>query len=173
MESGLAVIERRAESLSRFMTSYAKLARLPPPRLGPVEVEDWIRRVAALEKRIPVRVAAGPEVQIEADADQLDQLLINLVRNAADAALETRGQVEVTWATLPREVEICVLDEGPGISNPANLFVPFFTTKPEGSGIGLALSRQIAELHQGTLLLENRRDRRGARARLRLPLRVL
>ena len=87
MESGLAVIERRAESLSRFMTSYAKLARLPPPRLGPVEVEEWIRRVAALEKRIPVRVAPGPEVNIEADADQLDQLLINLVRNAADASL--------------------------------------------------------------------------------------
>jgi len=171
MESGLAVIERRAESLSRFMTSYAKLARLPPPRLGPVEVEEWIRRVAALEKRIPVRVAPGPEVQIEADADQLDQLLINLVRNAADASLETRGGVVVSWSAGAAEVEVSVADEGPGIADSGNLFVPFFTTKPQGTGIGLALSRQIAELHHGSLTLENRTDRRGARARLRLPIR--
>ena len=169
MESGLAVIERRAESLSRFMTSYAKLARLPPPRLGPVEVEEWIRRVAALEKRIPVRVAPGPEVNIEADADQLDQLLINLVRNAADASLETRGGVVVSWSAGAAEVEVSVADEGPGIADSGNLFVPFFTTKPGGSGIGLVLSRQIAEAHGGALTLENRRTGSGCEARLRLP----
>jgi two-component system, NtrC family, nitrogen regulation sensor histidine kinase NtrY len=172
LEGGLAVIERRAESLSRFMTSYATLARLPPPRFGPVAVEDWIRRVAALEKRIPVRVAPGPEVRIEADADQLDQLLINLLRNAVDASLETRGGVVVSWSFGPgtSEVEVSVADEGPGIADSGNLFVPFFTTKPQGSGIGLALSRQIAELHHGSLTLENRTDRKGARARLRLPI---
>src|SRR5438093_7453341 len=168
--SGLQVIERRAESLSRFMTSYARLARLPPPRLGPVEVEEWVRRIAALEKRLPVGVAPGPEVRIEADADQLDQLLINLVRNAVDASLETRGGVTVTWSAGAAHVEVSVLDEGPGIGDASNLFVPFFTTKPQGTGIGLALSRQIAELHQGTLSAENRGDRAGARARLRLPL---
>ena len=169
--SGLSVIERRADSLSRFMSSYARLARLPPPRLAPVEVEEWVRRIAALEKRLAVRIAPGPEVRIQADADQLDQLLINLVRNAADAALETRGGVTVTWIAGSNDVEVCVTDEGPGIADTANLFVPFFTTKPQGTGIGLALSRQIAELHQGALWLENRADRRGARARLRLPLR--
>jgi two-component system, NtrC family, nitrogen regulation sensor histidine kinase NtrY len=168
--SGLQVIERRAESLSRFMTSYARLARLPPPRLGSVEVEEWVRRIAALEKRLPVGVSPGPEVRIEADADQLDQLLINLVRNAVDASLETRGGVSVTWSAGAAHVEVSVLDEGPGIADASNLFVPFFTTKPKGTGIGLALSRQIAELHQGTLSLENRGDRAGARARLRLPL---
>jgi nitrogen fixation/metabolism regulation signal transduction histidine kinase len=168
--SGLEVIERRAESLSRFMTSYARLARLPPPRLGQVEVEQWVRRIAALEKRLPVRVSPGPEVTIQADADQLDQLLINLVRNAVDASLETRGAVTVTWAAGAAHVEVSVLDEGPGIGDASNLFVPFFTTKPQGTGIGLALSRQIAELHHGTLSLENRGDRAGARARLRLPL---
>ena len=168
--SGLQVIERRAESLSRFMTSYARLARLPPPRLGPVEVEEWVRRIAALEKRLPVGIAPGPEVRIEADADQLDQLLINLVRNAVDASLETRGGVTVTWSAGAAHVEVSVIDEGPGIGDASNLFVPFFTTKPQGTGIGLALSRQIAELHQGTLSLENRGDRAGARARLRLPL---
>jgi nitrogen fixation/metabolism regulation signal transduction histidine kinase len=169
--SGLQVIERRAESLSRFMTSYARLARLPPPRLGAVEVEEWVRRIAALEKRLPIGIAPGPEVRIEADADQLDQLLINLVRNAVDASLETRGSVTVTWSAGAAHVEVSVLDEGPGIADASNLFVPFFTTKPQGTGIGLALSRQIAELHQGTLSLENRGDRAGARARLRLPLR--
>jgi len=169
--SGLQVIERRAESLSRFMTSYARLARLPPPRLQPVEVEEWVRRVAALEKRLSVAVAPGPEVRIQADADQLDQLLINLVRNAVDASLEMKGGVTITWSAGAAHVEVSVLDEGPGIADASNLFVPFFTTKPQGTGIGLALSRQIAELHQGTLSLENRRDRGGARARLRLPLR--
>src|SRR5207253_731748 len=170
VESGLQVIERRAESLMRFMSAYARLARLPPPQLRELEVTDWVNRVAALEKRIPVRVREGPPVSVRADADQLEQLLINLIRNAADAALETGGRVEVSWSVGQRQLEICVADEGPGVTSTANLFVPFFTTKAGGSGIGLALSRQIAEAHQGSLALENRHDRRGARARLRLPL---
>ena len=170
VEAGLAVIERRAESLMRFMSAYTRLARLPPPQVGPVDVPAWVNRVAALEKRLPVRVREGPLVTVQADADQLEQLLINLVRNAADAALETGGGVEVSWNVGARQIEINVADEGPGIASTSNLFVPFFTTKPGGSGIGLALSRQIAEAHQGSLGLENRRDRRGARARLRLPL---
>jgi two-component system, NtrC family, nitrogen regulation sensor histidine kinase NtrY len=170
VEAGLAVIGRRAESLMRFMNAYTRLARLPPPQLGPVEVSGWVKRVAELEKRLQVRVREGPEVTVRADADQLEQLLINLVRNAADASLETGGGVEVSWTVNAHQVEISVTDEGPGVASTANLFVPFYTTKPEGSGIGLALSRQIAEAHQGSLGLENRRDRRGARARLRLPL---
>jgi len=170
VEAGLAVIERRAESLMRFMSAYTKLARLPPPALAKVDVPGWVSRVAALEKRLAVRVREGPPVAVQADADQLEQLLINLVRNAADAALETGGGVEVRWSVGPRQVEISVADEGPGVASTANLFVPFFTTKVNGSGIGLALSRQIAEAHQGSLALENRTDRRGARARLRLPL---
>jgi two-component system, NtrC family, nitrogen regulation sensor histidine kinase NtrY len=170
VEAGLAVIERRAESLMRFMSAYTKLARLPPPQLTPVDVEHWVKRVAALEKRIPISVRDGPPASVQADADQLEQLLINLIRNAADAALETGGGVEVSWSVGQRQVEVSVIDEGPGLASTANLFVPFFTTKADGSGIGLALSRQIAEAHQGSLALENRRDRRGARARLRLPL---
>ncbi len=170
VEAGLAVIERRAEGLMRFMSAYTRLARLPPPQVGPVDVASWVNRVATLEKRVPVKVREGPAVSVQADADQLDQLLINLVRNAADAALETGGGVEVSWNVGRRQLEICVADEGPGVASTTNLFVPFFTTKPGGSGIGLALSRQIAEAHQGSLGLENRKDRRGARARLQLPL---
>ena len=170
LAAGLSVIERRAESLMRFMAAYARLARLPPPQLAPVDVAAWVRRIAALENRLPVSVREGPQAVVRADADQLDQLLINLLRNAADAALETGGAVEVTWSLAPHKLELLITDEGPGVASTANLFVPFFTTKPEGSGIGLALSRQIAEAHEGSLSLENRSDRAGARARLTLPL---
>jgi nitrogen fixation/metabolism regulation signal transduction histidine kinase len=167
---GLSLIAGRAESLSRFMASYARLARLPSPKLQPLDVGAWVRRVAALERRLPVAVEPGPEFQIQADGDQLDQLLINLVDNAVDAALETGGTVTVGWKKGRRFVEVSVADEGPGLADTANLFVPFFTTKPEGSGIGLALSRQIAEAHGGTLTLGNRPDGKGAEARLRLPV---
>ena len=167
---GLAVIAGRSESLSRFMAAYALLARLPSPQPKPMDVEQWVRRVAHLETRLPVRVAPGPPVTILADGDQLDQLLINLVRNAADASFETQGAVEVGWMRNGGMLDVWVRDNGLGVSDTTNLFVPFFTTKPNGSGIGLALSRQIAEAHGGALTLENRRDTRGCEARLRLPL---
>jgi signal transduction histidine kinase len=92
------------------------------------------------------------------------------LRNAVDAAQETEGTVSVAWTRRDGHVEVTVDDEGPGIANPANLFVPFFTTKPTGSGIGLVLCRQIAEAHGGTLTLANRRGKRGVRATLRLPV---
>jgi nitrogen fixation/metabolism regulation signal transduction histidine kinase len=172
LSTGLNVVGGRAESLSRFMASYALLARLPAPRVAPVEVGELARRVAALEQRVPVTVIAGPATIIEADADQLEQLLINLVRNAADASLETGGGVRLGWTRRDGQIELRVEDDGLGLASTANLFVPFFTTKPKGSGIGLVLSRQIAEAHQGTLTLENRRDGRGCEARLRLPISV-
>ena len=170
LQQGLDVIASRAEALGRFMASYARLARLPAPRLGAVQVESLARRVAELETRVDVHVKRGPQVVLQADADQLEQLLINLVRNAADAALETGGGVSLGWSQSNGTLELWVDDEGPGLADTGNLFVPFFTTKPSGTGIGLALSRQIAEAHGGSLTLENRRRGRGARARLRLPL---
>jgi two-component system nitrogen regulation sensor histidine kinase NtrY len=166
---GLAVIDSRSESLSRFMEGYSRLAQLPPPKKQPVNVNVWINRVARLETRLKVNVVPGPDMVIQADGDQLDQLLINLVRNAVDATILNGGAVQISWAKSRSAVEVWVEDEGPGISNPSNLFVPFFTTKPNGSGIGLALSRQIAEAHQGSLILGNRSGAKGCRALLRLP----
>ena len=167
---GLDVVERRAEALNRFMAAYAQLAKLPPPRLAPLDVSAWMTRVAALDARLGVTVNPGPALSLLGDADQLDQLLINLVRNAIDAALETGGGVSLGWHKSGRQLEVLVSDEGPGIASASNLFVPFFTTKPAGSGIGLVLSRQIAEAHQGTLELRNREAPRGCVALLRLPL---
>ena len=170
LERGLHVISGRAEALNRFMAAYARLARLPRPQLGPLVVAEWVRRAAELEKRLPVAVIEGPELTIEADGDQLDQALINLVGNAVDASLETGGGVSVSWTRLDGIVEVCVLDEGPGLTDTENIFVPFFTTKLHGTGIGLALSRQIAEAHNGSLVLENRSDQRGCKAILRIPV---
>jgi signal transduction histidine kinase len=119
---------------------------------------------------MPVSVFGGEEIKILADGDQLDQLLINLVDNAVDAAEETGGGVSVTWQAQNGAVEIVVEDEGHGVPDTSNLFVPFYTTKSKGSGIGLALCLQIAEGHGGTITLENRDDRSGCRAKLRLPV---
>jgi nitrogen fixation/metabolism regulation signal transduction histidine kinase len=174
VQRGLEVIESRSESLSRFMSAYARLAKLPPPKLSPLDVATLVDRVVTLEKGHNIKVVGGPKLTVQGDGDQLEQLLINLFRNAVDAVRETGGAVRVGWQRLPGSspptMELWVEDEGPGLSNTGNLFVPFFTTKPGGSGIGLVLSRQIAEGHSGSLMLENRDDRSGCRASLRLPL---
>jgi signal transduction histidine kinase len=170
MHRGLAVIGNRGEALSRFMEGYSRLAQLPPPRRQPLDVGTWMRRVVRLETRLQVRCLDGPELSIRADGDQLDQLLINLLRNAVDAVQSTGGGVEAGWGKASAHLEVWVDDEGPGLSNTANLFVPFFTTKPHGSGIGLVLCQQIAEAHGGSLVLANRVGRPGCRALLRIPL---
>ncbi|MBI1356485.1 MAG: PAS domain-containing protein [Acidobacteria bacterium] len=170
MIEGLGVIERRSEALGRFLSAYAKLARLPEPRLEAVDVAQLVERVAGVETRLRPSVEPGPPVEIAADPDQLEQALINLVRNGADAALETGGAVRLSWSAGHGLVEIRVEDEGPGLADDANLFVPFYTTKPDGAGVGLVLSRKIAERHGGALTLSNRDDGRGCVSRLQLPL---
>src|SRR5579872_4004921 len=167
---GLAVIAARSEALSRFMTAYARLAKLPPPTITSVGVGDLVRRVVGLETRLRPVLQPGPELTIQADGDQLEQLLINVLRNAADASLQTGGGVRVGWDRHNSQLVVWIRDQGPGLPNTSNLFVPFFTTKPTGSGIGLVLSRQIAEAHGGTLTLQNASEGAGCEARLMLPL---
>ena len=176
LRSGLEIIATRAEGLERFLQAYSRLARIPPPVLALCPLAEMVQRVAALETRLPVVLLGGPPLQLRCDAAQIEQTLINLVRNAADAAREqheagrTAAGVRLSWRREGAMAAIRIEDDGPGISQTANLFVPFFTTKPQGSGIGLVLCRQIAENHGGSLDLRNREKAPGCIALLRVPL---
>ncbi|MBS1801128.1 MAG: ATP-binding protein [Acidobacteria bacterium] len=178
-DRGLEVIENRSESLNRFLQAYRQLMGLPVPKLAAVELSSLVHRVVQLETRLHVVLADAEDVTVTADADQIQQALINLVRNAAEAALgpdaENAGnaRVEIAWQQSQFEATVVILDNGPGLTNANNLFVPFYTTKPSGTGIGLVLAQQIAEAHGGTVELRNRADGiAGCRAELRLPISV-
>lgn len=171
LRRGLGVVAARADALRRFMDAYAQLARLPSPNRRRIEVASLVRRVAGIETRVPVTVQEGRDVAVDLDPDQIEQALINLVKNGAEATAGTGGGVRLSWNLVGKpeaSLEVHVDDDGPGLPPSANLFVPFFTTKPGGSGIGLVLCRQIAEAHGGTLSLANR-EGGGCRATLRLP----
>jgi nitrogen fixation/metabolism regulation signal transduction histidine kinase len=186
-ERGLEIIEARSAALNRFLQAYRQLAQMPPPVTRKVALLPIVERVAFLETRLPVSIVKGPDVALMADPDQLEQMLINLVRNAVEAVLEpgavdddllssegsqeaAAALVTINWMVEDEDVILTIDDNGPGLMNPSNAFVPFYTTKPEGSGIGLALSRQIAEAHKGSIELSNRDGSRGCQVRLRLPL---
>jgi two-component system nitrogen regulation sensor histidine kinase NtrY len=169
---GLGVVESRADALHRFVQSYRQLAQLPPPRVRPVEIGPLMERVVLLEQRLPIELTPGPPLTLEADPDQLEQMLINLLANAVDASLSNGAHpVHADWRLSGSTVEVAIEDRGKGIANTDNLFVPFYTTKPEGSGVGLALAQQIARGHGGEISLKNREDGPGARATVRLPVR--
>jgi nitrogen fixation/metabolism regulation signal transduction histidine kinase len=166
--AGLAIIHDRAEALGRFMGAYARLARLPPPALKPTDFAPLVRRTASLHGA-GVVVEPGPDVRLELDADQVEQVLINLIKNAVEAA-GANGDVRVRWRTVGGKLVTEVEDDGLGLARTENLWVPFLTTKPGGTGIGLVLSRAIVENHGGAISLENRRDAHGCIARVVLPL---
>ena len=163
-QQGLRVIATRARALSRFTDAYTRLAKLPPPKLKRIRLRTLISEVTTLETRRRIEVSEGPDVDILVDTDQMEQLFINLIKNAVDAVEETGGRVALTWTVAGGLVSVVLDDEGLGVANPENLFVPFFTTKPGGSGVGLMLCRQIAEAHDGNVTLEPRADRPGCRA---------
>jgi signal transduction histidine kinase len=168
---GFEVIASRVEALNRFMTDCSRLAKIPEPTLAPVDVGACIRRVVELEQRHAINITGGPDATVQADRDQLEQVLINLIHNAVEASGDDGGSVDIAWSENDRWIEITTRDEGTGISDPESLFIPFYTTKPNGSGIGLFLCRQIAEAHGGSVSVRNRDDRSGCEAVLRLPRR--
>ena len=186
-QRGLAIIGTRADSLNRFLQAYRQLAQMPPPVFSKTALPPIVERVAGLETRLRVQVVPGPDIQLMLDPDQFEQMLINLVRNAVEAALEPRHikngspeathmpsprldpQVVMHWDLTEKDLVLTIDDNGPGFLNPTNAFVPFYTTKPAGSGIGLVLSRQIAEAHGGSIELLNLSDKKGCRARIVLP----
>ena len=174
---GLGVVESRADALHRFVQSYRVLAQLPPPRLKPVSIGPLIERVVLLQRgnlsdqRLAVQLDPGPPAVLDADPDQLEQMFINLLANAVDASLANGAQsVRASWWLSGASLLVSIEDRGLGIANTENLFVPFYTTKPAGSGVGLALAQQIARAHGGEIRLVNREDGEGARATIRLPL---
>ena len=172
---GLNVVESRADSLHRFVQSYRRLAQLPPPTLRPVALGALVERIVLLEQRLAVTLDSGPDAELMADPDQLEQMFINLLTNAVDASLEASSKtsaepVRVAWSLHGPNVTVEIDDRGLGIANPDNLFVPFYTTKPKGSGVGLVLAQQIARAHGGDIQLANREDGTGVRATVRLPL---
>jgi nitrogen fixation/metabolism regulation signal transduction histidine kinase len=168
---GLGVVESRADALHRFVQSYRQLAQLPPPRFRPVPLGPLLERVVLLEQRLPVQLDSGPPAILNADSDQLEQMFINLLANAVDASLANGAQpVRASWKISDSSLLVVIEDRGLGIANADNLFVPFYTTKPSGSGVGLTLAQQIARAHGGEIQLVNREDGEGARATIRLPL---
>jgi two-component system nitrogen regulation sensor histidine kinase NtrY len=168
---GLGVVESRADALHRFVQSYRLLAQLPPPHMRSVPLTALLEQVVLLEQRLPVQLDTGPPVTLQADPDQLEQMFINLLANAVDATLANKAQtVHVSWRLVDSAASITIEDSGLGIANSENLFVPFYTTKPKGSGVGLALAQQIARAHGGEIRLLNREDGSGARATVRIPI---
>lgn len=168
---GLGVVESRADALHRFVQSYRLLAQLPPPHRKTIQLGPLMERVVLLEQRLTVELDAGPAVELNVDPDQLEQMFINLLANAVDASLANEAHpVRAGWHRAESDLVVTIEDHGLGIANTENLFVPFYTTKPTGSGVGLALAQQIARAHGGEITLVNREDGEGARATVRLPL---
>ena len=161
IRDAIETMARRSEGLKRFVQSYRQLTRMPPPKTRKVMVGDYFRRLESLlthelaQKRIAVSFSRHPaSLTLLADEDMLDQAIINLVRNAVDAVKDSDdGKIGIrAYINGKQRVILEVSDNGPGIDaeTVSNIFVPFFTTKKQGSGVGLSVVRYIMLSHGGT-----------------------
>lgn len=165
LREGLTTIENRSKGLIKFIDAYREYTSLPQPKLQTIRVKDLIEKVALLMKpeikKTDIHFDSSVQSEyltIDADEEMIEQVLINLIKNSIEALGETaHGKVELTGKYSGNSVTIEVSDNGPGIIREAidRVFVPFFTTKKTGSGIGLSLSRQIMQMHNGSLSVES------------------
>ena len=172
---GLEVIGARAESLNRFLQGYARLTKLPAISKRTVRLEELLQLIVSLEHRLTISISAGPPVLVRVDPDQIEQVLINICKNAVDAVLARQGMqllpasVVISWSVSGNDLQLLVRDNGIGLLDTSNLFVPFYTTKESGTGIGLPLSRQIVEVHGGAFMIRNREDGPGCEVEIKIP----
>jgi two-component system nitrogen regulation sensor histidine kinase NtrY len=173
-QHGLGVIGSRADSLNRFLQGYARLTKLPVISKRVVRLENLLQRIVSLEQRIPITISPGPPAMVRVDPAQIEQVLINICKNAVDAvmarpATQLPPSVTISWSVFENDLQLIVRDNGVGLLDTSNLFVPFYTTKESGTGIGLPLSRQIVEGHGGALLIRNREDSSGCEVEIKIP----
>lgn len=167
VKDAVTTVARRSDSLMQFVSSYRRLTRLPPPDKSLIDLNELFKHVARLaaqdwdQKALSLVIEVSPKkLDVQADRDMLEQILINLLQNAVQALKSSDDATVWLKAHISKRgrVVITVTDNGPGI--PADIakkvFVPFFTTKREGSGVGLALTRQVMIAHGGTVSLAER-----------------
>jgi nitrogen fixation/metabolism regulation signal transduction histidine kinase len=169
--SVLEVIGQRSESLKTFISQYAQIARLPEPNMTEVSLQSLFKKATSMFEGQQFEIKGlADSTPAYGDALQLEQLLINILKNAVESQQGKAGTIEIEVGSTSKFLILTIRDEGMGISNPENLFTPFYTTKDGGSGVGLTLCRQILAMHGGDISLRNRADTQGAEATIRLPL---
>ena len=172
LREGLSIITERAKGLSQFVNSYKQLAKLPEPQKSSVSIRNLFHAVSNLFKDQIIQIEPAGDVQLFIDPVQLEQVFINLIKNSLEAMSQTNSQgvVFVSWQLAEPFLKLSIMDQGCGISNLGNLFVPFYSTKKQGSGIGLVLCRQIIEAHHGHLTITNNVGAQGCCVSIELPL---
>jgi nitrogen fixation/metabolism regulation signal transduction histidine kinase len=169
---GLQVISQRANNLKDFVSSYRQISTLPEPKKNITSITALVEKVIPLFQSNKILVGSSPEVSLTLDPILIEQVLINLIKNALESMQNepTDARVLISWQIHHQNLKLTIDDKGVGIGNYENLFVPFYTTKKQGSGIGLVLCQQIIEAHDGQLTLTNKADQPGCLACIELPL---